>query len=222
MLLTGLVEQLVDQTLLAEQRSTSADADPLVVRMQLENDRRAALAGSVAEERFGGPVDETEVTAAYDAAVAEFEPQPEFNASHILVESEERAKELKTEIDGGGDFAALASENSSDGSAANGGELGWFSLGQMVPEFEGAVQELEVGGVSDPVQSQFGWHLILLNGKRDSATPPLDEMRPALENEVRQTALQAALQEIRATATIEMPEADIPAEAIRNTGLLTD
>jgi peptidyl-prolyl cis-trans isomerase C len=145
-----------------------------------------------------------------------------FAAAEAGVRYRGRLDVMLAEIDGGGDFAALASENSSDGSAANGGELGWFTLGQMVPEFEGAVQELEVGGVSDPVQSQFGWHLILLNGKRDSAPPPLDEMRPALENEVRQKALQAALQEIRATATIEMPEADIPAEAIRNTELLTD
>ena len=85
-------------------------------------------------------VDEAKVQAAYDEQVAEFQPAPEFNAAHILVDSEEKAKALKAEIDGGADFAEVAKANSSDGSAANGGDLGWFGLGQMVPEFEAAVQ----------------------------------------------------------------------------------
>jgi peptidyl-prolyl cis-trans isomerase C len=216
------VDQLVDQTLLAEARSASPETDPMAVRLKLENDRRVALAGQEAEERFGGAVDTAEVTAAYEAAVADFEPQPEFNASHILVDSEAKAKDLDTELEGGADFAELAKANSSDTSAEAGGELGWFGLGRMVPEFETAVQELEVGEVSDPVESQFGWHLIRLNETRQSTAPTLEEMRPQIETELRQQKLQAALQEMRSAATIERPDPELPPAAIRERDLLQE
>ena len=119
-------------------------------------------------------VDDAKVKAAYDKQVAAFKPAPEFNASHILVDSEDKAKALKAEIDGGKDFAEVAKANSSDGSAANGGDLGWFGAGQMVPEFETAVSAMQVGAVSAPVKTQFGWHIIKLNDKRETTPPTLD------------------------------------------------
>jgi peptidyl-prolyl cis-trans isomerase C len=221
-LLTGLVDQLVDQTLLSERLSKSADTDPLAVRLHVENERRGTLAGRAAEEAVAGAVDEAKVQAAYEKAGAEFEPQPEFNAAHILVDSEEKAKALKAELDGGADFAELAKANSSDGSAANGGDLGWFGLGRMVPEFEAAVQGMEVGALSDPVQTQFGWHLIKLVEKRETALPPLEEVRGEVENQLRQEALQAELAELRAAASIEKPETGLPPAAIRESALVAD
>src|SRR5690606_9183133 len=141
-----------DQTLLAERVSTSPENDPASVRLLLDNERRGALATRAVQADFAAPVDEAAVTAAYEAAIADFAPQTEFNASHILVTEEETASELNAEIDGGADFAALAAEHSADpGSGANGGELGWFGLGRMVPEFEAAVAGMEAGEVSDPV-----------------------------------------------------------------------
>ena len=148
--------------------------------------------------------------------------QPEFSAAHILVDSEEKATELKAEIDGGADFAELAKANSSDGSAASGGDLGWFGPGQMVPEFEAAVTAMEVGQVAGPVQSQFGWHLIKLNDKRETAPPALEEARPVIEDQLRQEALQARVAELKEGATIEKPETGTPAAAIRETDLLTN
>ena len=139
MLLSGLVDQLVDQQLLAAAESASPDSDPLGVRLHLDNERRGALAGLAAEAAVADAVDDAKVQAAYDKQVAAFQPQPEFSAAHILVDSEEKAKALKAEIDGGADFAEVAKANSSDGSAASGGDLGWFGPGQMVPEFEAAV-----------------------------------------------------------------------------------
>ena len=219
-LMTGLVDQLVDQELLAEAQSASPESDPLQVRLAVDNQRRGALAGIAANAAVVDAVDDAKIKAAYDAEIAAFQPAPEFNAAHILVDSEEKAKALKAEIDGGKDFAEVAKANSSDGSAASGGDLGWFGLGQMVPEFEAAVTTLEVGQVSEPVKSQFGWHLIKLNEKRDSAPPTLDEARPELENQLRQAALQARLEELRAAATIEKPETDTPPAAIRESNLL--
>lgn len=219
-LLKGLVDQLVDQQLLATALSASPETDPLAVKLAVENERRTVLAGIAANTAVEGAVDDAKVQAAYDKMVAAFQPQPEFNAAHILVDSEDKAKALKAEIDGGKDFAEVAKENSSDGSAANGGDLGWFGKGQMVPAFEEAVVAMKVGEVSGPVQSQFGWHLIKLNETRETTPPPLDEARPEIENQLKQAALEARLTELRGTAKIVTPEVAPPAAAIRESDLL--
>lgn len=219
-LLSGLLDQLVNQQLLATAESASPESDPLQVKLAVENERRTVLAGIAATAAVADAVDDAKVQAAYDKLVADFEPQPEFNAAHILVDSEDKAKALKAEIDGGKDFAEVAKENSSDGSAASGGDLGWFGAGQMVPEFETAVTALEVGQVSDPVQSQFGWHVIKLNEKRETTPPTLEQARAQIENQLREAALEAKLEELRAGATIDKPETGLPAAAIRDSDLL--
>jgi peptidyl-prolyl cis-trans isomerase C len=219
-LMKGLLDQLVDQQLLATALSASPESDPLQVKLAVENERRTVLAGLAAEAAVADAVDDAKVQAAYDAQVAAFQPAPEFSAAHILVDSEEKAAALKAEIDGGKDFAEVAKANSSDGSAANGGDLGWFGMGQMVPEFETAVVALEPGQVSAPVKSQFGWHLIKLNEKRETTPPPLDAARPEIENQLRQQALEARLADLRAAAKIETPETGTPPAAIRESDLL--
>jgi peptidyl-prolyl cis-trans isomerase C len=221
-LMSGLIDQLVDQELLAEAKSASPESDPLLVQLMVVNQRRGALAGLAAEAAVADAVTDAKVQAAYDEMVAAAEPAPEFSAAHILVDSEEKAAELKAEIEGGQDFAEVAKANSSDGSAASGGDLGWFGLGQMVPEFETAVTGMEVGEVSDPVQTQFGWHLIKLNDKRESAPPTLEEARPEIENQLRQQTLEARLEALRAEATIDRPETETPPAAIRESDLLTN
>ena len=221
-LLSGLVDQLIDQQLLAAAELASPEDDPLGVRLHLDNERRGALAAIAAETAVADAVDDAKVQAAYDSQAAEFKPEPEFSAAHILVDSEEKAKALKAEIDGGADFAEVAKANSSDGSAASGGDLGWFGSGQMVPEFEAAVIGMEVGQVAGPVQSQFGWHLIKLNDKRETTAPALEEARPVIEDQLRQDALQAKIAELKSGATIEKPETGTPAAAIRETDLLTN
>lgn len=220
-LFPGLVEQLVDQTLLAGQTSADAEEDPLEVRLLLENERRAALAMIGIRDRIEGPTDEAELQAAYDAAFADFEPQPEFKASHILVETEEKAAELLAEIEGGADFAETARSASTGPSAPSGGDLGWFGPGQMVPAFDEAVQTMEPETVAGPVQTQFGWHLIRLEEKRMSTAPTLDQVRDELADQVRQERLRAELAALRQEADIVMPEVEVPPAAIRDTGLVT-
>lgn len=220
-LLPGLLEQLVDQTLLAETVSSSLEEDPLEVKLIVENERRGALAARAVQESTGSQIGEAEVQAAYDEAVGGMEAQPEYNASHILVATEEEAQALKAEIEAGADFAEVAKENSTDGTtAAAGGDLGWFGPGQMVPEFETAVAGMEVGEVAGPIQTQFGWHLVKLNDQRESTPPALEEVRPEIENQLRQAALRAELERLRTDATIEMPETGIPASAISDTSIL--
>ena len=129
-------------------------------------------------------------------------PGKEFNAAHILVETEEEAKALKAELDGGADFATLAKEKSVGPSGPNGGDLGWFGVGMMVKPFEDAVVGLEPGQVSDPVQTQFGWHVIKLNETRDAAAPSLDEKREELEGELRSAAVESHVRELTEGAEI--------------------
>jgi peptidyl-prolyl cis-trans isomerase C len=220
-LMKGIVDQLVDQTLLAQQVSKSPETDPLEVRLLLENERRSALAGRVIQERVGAPLEDAEVQAAYDAQLGSFQPQKEFKASHILVETEQEAKDLRARIEAGEDFAELAKANSTDpGSGAQGGALGWFGAGQMVPEFDAAVATLEPGAVSQPVQTQFGWHVVRLEETRDTAPPTLAEVRPELENALRQQKLAAELDALRAEAAVERSEAAVPAAAIRQSDVV--
>jgi len=221
-LLPGLIEQLVDQTLLAREVSASPDADPMEVTLHLENERRGTLAARLAQEVAAGPLDDADLQAAYDEAFADFEPQTEWNAAHILVDDEAQAQEIADEIAGGADFAALAREVSKDGSAASGGALGWFGPGQMVPVFEQAVTGLAPGEVSEPVESQFGWHVILLNETRESSPPPLEEVRGEIENRLRQEAVQARIAELREGAEVEVLETDVPPAAIREGDLLNN
>ena len=221
-LLNGLLDQLIDQQLLADAQAAGPDGDPASIRLHLENERRGALAGIAAEAAVRDAVDDAKVQAAYDGQIAEFKPQPEYHAAHILVDSEDKAKALKAEIDGGADFAELAAANSSDGSAASGGDLGWFGPGQMVPEFEAAVVAMEPGTVAGPVQTQFGWHLIKLDETRQSAAPALAAARPVIEDQLRQDALQAKIAELKATAKIDRPDTGTPPAAVRDNTLLTN
>jgi peptidyl-prolyl cis-trans isomerase C len=221
-LFPGLLEQLIDQTLLAQSESSSQEEDPLEVKLLVENERRGALAAMAINDIIAEPLDDAQVQAAYDEMFANFQPQPEFNASHILVDSEEKANELKAQIDGGADFATLAKGDSMDGSAESGGELGWFGAGRMVPEFETAVMGMKPGEVTGPIQTQFGWHLIKLNETRESSHPPLEEARPQIEDQLRQQQVQQAIASLREGADISQSDVNVPPAAIRDTGILED
>ena len=130
----------------------------------------------------------------------------EFNASHILVESEEDAEEIRAELEEGADFATTARERSTGPSGPNGGELGWFTKGRMVPEFEEAVIALSAGEISAPVQTQFGWHVIKLNERRKSAAPEFAEIRDQLAAQIREEAVEESVRTLTTEAEIERPE----------------
>ena len=202
----GVLDQLIQQQLLAE---TVSDV-PFRVDVALANERRSLLAGEAITDLADELVTEEAIQAAYDAAFAEAEPETEFNASHILVATEEEAIAARDRIAGGEDFATVAQELSLDtGSGAAGGELGWFGLGMMVPEFEAAVVALadgEPGTLSDPVQTDFGFHIVRVNETRLTEIPPLDAVRGELEAQVRDQAIQTRLAELGAAATIVQPE----------------
>ncbi|WP_071396038.1 peptidylprolyl isomerase [Bacillus tuaregi] len=131
--------------------------------------------------------------------------KPEIKARHILVEDEEKAKEVKTKLDEGGDFAELAKEYSTDGSAEQGGDLGWFGPGKMVAEFEEAAYALDINEISEPVQSQFGFHIIQVTEKKEAES--FDKVKDEMEAKYKATKMTQ--ENIMDTINKEMKEADV-------------
>ncbi|WP_299877389.1 peptidylprolyl isomerase [uncultured Sulfitobacter sp.] len=204
-LFTGILDQLVQQAALAD----SYEGDlPARVSLSIENELRSLTAGEVIERNMASPLSEDDVQAAYDEQYANAEAGEEYNASHILVETEEAAIALKEELDSGADFAALAREKSTGPSGPGGGSLGWFGKGMMVPSFEAAVVAMEPGAVSDPVQTQFGWHVIKLNETRKTEAPSLESVREELELQLRQTRVQTTIEDVTAAADVDRSGAE--------------
>ncbi|KAF0676367.1 peptidylprolyl isomerase [Profundibacterium mesophilum] len=212
----GILEQLIQQTALSSDAALSGRAE-----LMLENERRALLAGERIQAVADEAVTDEALQAAYDETYAGSEAQTEWNASHILVETEEEAEALINEIENGKDFAELAAEKSTGPSGPNGGELGWFGPGMMVDEFEEAVKTLEPGAVSAPTQTQFGWHVVKLNETREQPAPTLDDVRDDLAAQIQQEAVQEAIADITDKADVEKTAADgIDAALLRDDSIL--
>ena len=210
-LLQGLVEQLVRQRAVID----AAGEETPEITAQVEALRRNLVAQAAVEAHLADAISDEEVQAAYEAGIAGFEPQPEYRASHILLETEEDAQAVAAELEGGADFAELARERSTGPTGPRGGDLGWFGAGQMVPEFEEAVKALEPGAVSAPVQTQFGWHVIKLDETRESSPPALEEIRPQIEETLRGGAVQSYVDGLLAEADVtRTPPEEIDAAAV--------
>ncbi|QDL92039.1 peptidylprolyl isomerase [Paroceanicella profunda] len=219
-LFPALIDQVVNQILLAKAGEEEGLDQTDGVKLAVENARRDAIAGALIRKSIDETVTDEAVKAAYDAQVANLPEEQEINASHILVETEDEAKEIKAELDGGADFATLAKDKSTGPSGPQGGELGWFGKGQMVPAFEEVAFGLEKGQVSDPVQTQFGWHVIKLNDTRVKPKPTLDEIHDQLVNQLSENVVRERVDALRAAAKIEKPDTGIPADAIKDPALL--
>jgi len=195
----GILDQIVQQTVLSQQ---DTDEENRRIQLALENERRALLAAQVIEGLVAEGVTDEAIRQAYEDQYAESDSGVEFNASHILVETEQEAATVVEQLNDGADFAEVASAKSTGPSGPNGGELGWFGAGMMVPEFEAAVQDMEVGEISEPVQTQFGWHVIMLNETRDKAAPALEEVREEIETKLSQELVASKIQELTSNADV--------------------
>lgn len=218
MLFKGLIDQAIQQLALEQSVEGSKTRRD---ELWMQTDARSYLAGKALQAVVQAAVTDEALQALYDTKYANAPAAKEYSAQHILVDSEEKATELKAQIDGGADFAELAKTNSSDtGSAVNGGDLGWFGLGMMVAPFEAAVVSLTPGTVSAPVQTDFGWHLIKLNEVRDAAKPTIDEVRDELAAEIEQTAVEAHLKTLTDGAEIARPGEGLDPTLLRDATLL--
>lgn len=215
-LFNGILDQLIQQTLLGEVADTSSKR----IMLSRENEERALLATTAIEQLVDAELTEEAIQKAYDEQFSNLPAEPEFNASHILVETEEEALAVIEMIEGGADFAETAKEKSTGPSGPNGGSLGWFGKGAMVPEFENTVTSLEVGAVSAPVQTQFGWHVVKLNDARDKPAPTLAEVRNDVSANLRQAIITAKISSLESAAEIVRNTTEIDPALIRNGELL--
>ena len=199
-----LIDRLVDGHLLLEAAEAQDIAADETVQAAIEQARADVLRQTLIERAVVEATTDEAVQAAYEERKA----QPDFaveqvTARHILVETAEEAEAVIEQLDGGADFAELAIEKSTDPAAATGGELGTFARGSMVPPFEAAAFAMEPGTYStEPVQTQFGYHVILVEAK-EATEPTLAEVEPELRAELTRGAIEGLLEEVRADAVIE-------------------
>lgn len=216
-----LFKAILDQLIQQEALSQTVTAPTTRDSANLINDHRSYMSGTVISGVVKSAVTDEALQKAYDEKFKDAAPQTEYNAAHILVDSEEKAKELKAQLDGGADFAELAKANSTDtGSGAQGGDLGWFGLGMMVKPFEDAVVAATVGKVSDPVKTDFGWHLVLVKETRIAEKPTLDDLRDELAAEIEQKAIDAKIAEVTAAAKVEKPGEALDPTLLKKTELI--
>lgn len=172
------------------------------------------------ETSIKGSISDALVRGIYDDKVKMIPPEDEVDARHILVESEDKAKEVYEKVGKGEDFTKLAGDYSTDpGSKADGGKLGYFGKGQMVKEFEDAAFALKKGEVSKPVKSKFGWHIIKIEDRRTKPLPAFEEVKSQIVDSMVQQKGQQAATDLRGKAKIEYVDATIAEEVRKETAL---
>jgi peptidyl-prolyl cis-trans isomerase C len=211
-----LLTYLIDVTLIAKAAEAQKIAQGEDFERRLAYARQKVLMEALLEKESRGAANEAAMKKIYDDSVAQNKPVEEVHARHILVETEEKAKEVLAKLKAGGDFAALAKTESKDPGSADGGDLGYFAKEQMVPEFSEAAFKLEKGGLSEPVKSQFGWHIIKLEDKRNKPVPQFEQVKGQIETYLARRAQTELVGKLRDAAKIDrvgQSPADKPADA---------
>jgi peptidyl-prolyl cis-trans isomerase C len=191
----------------AEQKKITETPD---FKRRLAMLRNKVLMGMALQDEVKSALTDEAFRKVYDEAVKTMTPQEEVRARHILVENEDEAKAIAEQIKGGADFAALAKEKSKDPGAADGGDLGYFTKDQMVPEFADVAFQMYPGQVSNPVKSQFGWHVIKLEDKRQRPVPEFEKVKDQIETFLTRKTQTDYVAKIRQSGKIE--RLDKPAE----------
>ncbi|AGH98198.1 peptidylprolyl isomerase [Micavibrio aeruginosavorus] len=197
-------EQVINNKIVDQKAAgASLEQDPEVVKM-MEMAKGQIVRNIYVQRQLDKGISEAKLKAEYDSLVKQMGKVEEVKARHILVDSEDKAKELITKLDGGADFETLSRENSTGPTAENGGDLGYFTKGDMIPEFSDAAFALKVGEYTKaPVKTQFGWHVIKLEDKRNRPAPAFEDVKPQVEAKLRQEELGRMVQEWQKEAKIE-------------------
>lgn len=210
-----ILNALIDMRLVAKAAEDAGFDDDEVVQKRIAYNRDRVLHNAYLSDGAQKAITNETVKAQFDKEVADFQPQEERHLRHILVETEDEGKQIIADLEAGGDFAEIAGEKSIDpGSASNGGDLDFITRGVTVPEFEEAAFALEVGEITDmPVQTQFGWHVIKLDEKRDSSPPEFASEENRIRSELLREYVTQEIESLRASADIELIEVEKPADA---------
>jgi peptidyl-prolyl cis-trans isomerase C len=209
-----LLTYLTDMLIVAKAAEARKLGDTPEFKRKMEIARTKLLMDAILTAEAKAAVTDEAMKKVYAEATKQMGEEQEVRARHILVETEDQAKAILADLKKGGDFAKIAKEKSKDpGAAAQGGDLGYFSKEQMVPEFAEVAFKLDKGKLSDPVKSQFGWHIILVEDKRTKPVPEFDKVKDQIETYVQRKAQSDLVTKLRAEAKVEKMDAPKPAEA---------
>ncbi len=206
---------LIDMKIVAKAAEDKKVADREEFKSKLAFARNRLLMDSLLGTEGKEALTDANMKKVYEDAAKQISGEQEVHARHILVETEDEAKKIAEELKKGANFAELAKKSSKDPGAADGGDLGFFTKDQMVPEFSKVAFELEPGKISDPVKSQFGWHIIKVEEKRNRQAPSFDQVKPQIEQYVVRKAQADYVTKLRESAKVERLDqaAAKPAEA---------
>jgi peptidyl-prolyl cis-trans isomerase C len=214
-LLPLIVNQLIDRkALLVAAKAEDLEKNPQVAAaMQQAADEK--LENAYIQQKVAPQVTDAAVQAVYKSDYAGKPGPTQVDARHILVKTQAQAQSIITQLNHGANFAKLAEKYSIDPGAANGGELGWFAQDQMVPAFANAAFALKPGQYTKtPVQSQFGWHVILCEGRRNAPPQSFDDVKQQISQQLADAAIKSTLAAARSNVTIQVFNADgTPANA---------
>lgn len=203
-----LVQFVIENELMATAAEAAKLDEAPNFEDRLDYHRRRALRDAYYDEKIEGAVSEEVAKNVYQEQAEKMKAEKEIRARHILVPTEEEAKAVKKQLEDGADFAELAKEKSRDPSAED-GDLGFFSEGQMVKPFEEAVFALDKDEISDPVETQFGWHIIQVTDERAREVPKFEDVKEAIMGKLLQSQAQNSLRELQSEAEIEILDDDI-------------
>ena len=205
-----LVEFLIENQLFADAAESQKLGSGAGFEERLQYWRRRALRDAYFDKAVKDAVNDADARKFFDSQAGAAKPQDEVSARHILVESKDKARDLFEKIAHGSDFAKLAKENSKDpGSKDQGGALGYFKRGQMVPQFEEAAFKLKKGEVSEPFETQFGWHIIKVDDRRQGAAPAFEAVKDRVRAHMIHQKAQQVAADLRGKAQIEYVDPDI-------------
>jgi peptidyl-prolyl cis-trans isomerase C len=198
-----LITYLADVIVLSQAAEQQKIGERDDVKRRLAFDHNRVLMEALLQETGKAALSDEAMHQVYDEAVKQMANEEEVHARHILVATEDEAKAIEAELKGGADFATLAKQKSKDPGAAEGGDLGYFTKDEMVPAFSEVAFKLDKGQISDPVHTQFGWHIIEVEDKRIKPTPTFDQVKSQLENYVEHRAQAQLVDKLRSAANIE-------------------
>ena len=217
-LFKGILDQLIQQAVLAKAIESQKNS---IVQYSYENELRAFLANTYISIISKDALNEKDIKNFYETNYSSSQSEKEFNAAHILLKTEAKAIAVKKQIAAGENFSDLAKNHSTGPSGSRGGDLGWFGKGAMVPAFEKAALALEIGAVSDPIETQFGWHIIKLNNSRLKTPPSLEDVRVEIERALKEKFISDKVRKITSAAKVVRAEVSIDPSIVRNIGLLS-
>jgi peptidyl-prolyl cis-trans isomerase C len=216
-----LLAQMIDLTLMAQAADKQGLKEDELFKLRLDYLTDRALRRAFTKLQISDTITAEAIKAEYDKQVAAIPDEDEIHARHILVSTEDDAKAIKAELDGGADFIELAKAKSIEPNAAqSGGDLGYFKRAVMVKPFGDAAFAMKVGEISNPVQTQFGWHIIKVEDRRPAKKPTLEELTQQIGQQLYVQKYRALFDGLRKSATIDIPDAALADQVNKQLGPL--